>query len=849
MSVSRDRNFTPMINQYLRIKEKYRDSLLLFRLGDFYELFFEDAEIASRILGIALTTRDKGKENPVPMCGVPYHAVDGYIAKLLKAGFKVAICEQVEDPKKAKGIVRREVTRVLTPSTAVELEEEEPGERNFLATIYKNRQGFAIAYLETSTGEIVVDTAADLEELLDSLLLIHPKEIIASEKLKLRGVKDFPVEIKPLIFPDSPPREYTGNTPVDIAIHAAVNFVEEIRKSPLNYLQEIRFLRREKRLVLDSTSIRNLEILRNLRDGSKYGSLISIIDKTKTSMGSRTLQSWITRPSADIREINSRLEAVEELVKESIKRDQLRELLSKLGDLQRIASRASLKVASPRDLAALRYYLKVLPDLKKLLSEFEADLFKSIVSSFDTLEDIEELLQKALTDEPPALLAQGGVIREGYHSELDELRRLASSAKSVIAEMEEKERRRTGISNLRIRYNKVFGYYIEVTKANLHLVPDDYIRKQTLVNSERFITPQLKKLEEKILHAEERIKEIEEELFSRIREEIGKQASRIIKTASAIGIIDALASFAEVASLLNYSRPSLHQGFHLKIVKGRHPVVEVLKKDEPFVPNDTFLDEKKRILIITGPNMGGKSTYLRQVALISILAHAGSFVPAEEAEIPVMDRIFTRIGASDFLVGGESTFMVEMKETSEILQRATEKSLIVLDEIGRGTSTFDGMSIAWAVVEYIHERIGAKTLFATHYHELTRLENLYPYVKNLHIQVREWQGEVIFLYELAEGASDRSYGIHVAKLAGIPKEVTERAWEVLEELERRGRRVERIGRKKPVQPSLFDAWMDDSYEKVKEILNSVDINKITPLEALNLLARLKEISEKPQKSY
>ncbi len=845
MSEAKERNLTPMINQYLRIKERYRDSLLLFRLGDFYELFFEDAEIASRILGIALTTRDKGKENPVPMCGVPYHAVDGYIAKLLRAGFKVAICEQVEDPKKARGIVRREVTRVLTPSTAVELDEEERGERSFLAAVWTGNNSYGIAFLETSTGELVVDKASSPEELADSLLTINPKEIISSDPLP---VKDFRYEVRPELF-SIKERPFTDDQDINRAASAAVAFVEQLRKTSINYLQQVRFLRKEKRLVLDAISIRNLELLRNLRDGSRYGSLIHVLDRTKTPMGSRTLRSWITSPSAELAEIESRLEAVEELKNDPVSRDRLRELLGKIGDLHRLASRASFKVASPKDLAALRSYLKQLPQLQQLLSSFSSGLLKRIASSFDALEDVRELLERALSDEPPHLISQGGIIREGYHRELDELRSISSSTKSIIAEMEERERRRTGISSLRIGYNKVFGYYIEVTKANLHLIPSDYIRKQTLVNSERFITPHLKELEEKILHAEERIKEIEEALFNELREKVGRESARIVRTAAQIGVIDALASFAEVAHSLNYCRPQLHEGFHLRISRGRHPVVEVLKKDEPFVPNDTFMDEDRRILIITGPNMGGKSTYLRQVALISLLAHAGSFVPAEKAEIPLIDRIFTRIGASDFLVGGESTFMVEMKETAEILRKATERSLIVLDEIGRGTSTFDGMSIAWAVVEHIHEKIGAKTLFATHYHELTRLESLYPKVKNLHILVREWQGDVIFLYEVAEGASDRSYGIHVAKLAGIPSEVVERAWEVLEELERRGRRVEKVGRRQPVQPSLFDYLNDERYERIKEILEGIDINSTTPLQALQLLAQLKEILQKRGKSY
>lgn len=812
-----ERELTPAMKQYVKLKSKYPDSLLLFRLGDFYELFFDDARIASRVLEIALTTRERGKEDPIPMCGVPYHSVDAYIEKLLNAGYKVAIAEQMEDPRKAKGVVKRDVVRVITPSTAIEMDGER-GEGNYLASIWRERDGIGLVFLDLSTGEVLGDVVNG-DELRKFLSLIEPSEIISNVDMKNLKVQVVEWKIE-------------GKTPMEKALGQAKEYIERLRgKSPS--LKSIRPLK--KGMFVDDTTVRNLELFRNLRDGTKKGTLIHIIDFTRTPMGARKLRETLRFPLSTVEEISERLDAVEELVSDSIKREVLGEILEGIGDMERIATRALFDVASPRDLAFLRENLYRIPLLKRELSTFESKVLRRISSSLDELEDIKELLERGIVDNPPYLISQGGIIREGFNEELDELRRISRDAKSIIMSMEREERERTGIKKLRIGYNKVFGYFIEVPRSYSGNLPQEYQRKQTLVNSERFITPRIKELEEKIMHAEERIKDLEEWLFREIRKAVGKVHTRIRKNAELIGELDLLLSFAELASKRGYTRPEVHRGTKLYIKGGRHPVVEVLKKGDVFVPNDTLLDENRRILIITGPNMGGKSTYLRQVALISLLAHCGSFVPAEEAEVPLMDRIFTRIGASDFLAGGESTFMVEMRETSEILSSATRRSLVILDEIGRGTSTYDGISIAWAVVEYLHDKVKAKTLFATHYYELTELADRLPGVFNYHIKVAEWQGEVVFLYELEEGASEKSYGIHVAGLAGLPRDVVSRAWEVLSELE--GKRITRV--EKVYQPGLFD-----EEDPLRTTIREINPDRLTPLEALELIYKLKKKIEK-----
>ncbi|MCD6455030.1 MAG: DNA mismatch repair protein MutS [Candidatus Aminicenantes bacterium] len=808
-----DRELTPAMKQYIKLKAKYPDSLLLFRLGDFYELFFEDAKIASRVLEIALTTRERGKEDPIPMCGVPYHSVDAYIEKLLNAGYKVAIAEQLEDPKKAKGIVKRDVVRVITPSTAIEMEGER-GESSYLGALWKDRERIAAVFLDLSTGEVLGDELDEIE-LKKFVSLLEPRELISNEEVKGIRVQKIKTEIE-------------GETNLDKAFSLAKRYVSSLRgKIPV--LKPLRRLK--KGFFIDDTTARNLELFRNIRDGTKKGSLIQVIDYTLTPMGARKLRDTLKFPLSTVEEINERLEAVEELVHRGIEREEIRQMLEEIGDMERIATRAVFDVAGPRDLAFLRENLKKIPGLKERISSFESRVLRRIGEKLDPLGELLSLLENGISENPPYLISQGGVIKKGFNPELDELKEISKNAKSVIMSLENQERERTGIKKLRIGYNKVFGYYIEIPRSYTGALPPEYQRKQTLVNSERFITPKIKELEEKIMHAEERIKELEEWLFREIRKEVANSSERIKANAELIAELDLVSSFAELAARRRYTRPVVHKGKKLQIKAGRHPVVEVLKKGEVFVPNDTFMDESKRVLIITGPNMGGKSTYLRQVALISLLAHCGSFVPADSAEIPIMDRIFTRIGASDFLAGGESTFMVEMREAAEILSRATDRSLVILDEIGRGTSTYDGISIAWAVVEYLHDRIKAKTLFATHYYELTELAEKLPAVFNYHIKVAEWQGEVVFLYELEEGASEKSYGIHVAALAGLPRNVISRAWEVLSELEGK-----RAGRKsKTYQPSLFE-----EEDPVKKWLKEINPDKLTPLEALELIYKLKK---------
>ncbi len=812
-----DRELTPAMKQYVSLKAKYPDSLLLLRMGDFYELFFEDARIASKVLEIALTTREKGKEDPIPMCGVPYHSVDAYIEKLLRAGYKVAIAEQLEDPKKAKGIVKRDVVRIITPSTAIEMDGER-GEGDYLASVWRDGERAGVVFINLATGEVLGDELK-LSEINDFLSLLSPKEILSN----------FPIHghSSTLI------KESQGKDLLQKAYNSAVAYLKGLRGKTPELLPLVSL---KEGFFLDSTSVRNLEIFTNLRDGSRRGTLIQVMDMTLTPMGARLLRHTLRFPLRNKGDIEKRLDGVEELYEKARLRETLRKSLSSLGDMDRVAARARYDVASPKDLVALREYLRALPVLKESLGGASSEILREIKNRIKPLPSLLALLDAALVDEPPFLISQGGVIKEGFNEELDHLRAISKDAKSLILSMEEEERKRTGIRKLRIGYNKVFGYYIEVPKSQASLVPEDYIRKQTLVGSERFVTPRIKEMEEKILHAEERIKELEEYLFRQVREKAGESLEDIRENSRAIGELDLLLSFAEVARKRGYTRPSVTTGKRLVIKEGRHPVVEVLKKGEAFVPNDTYMDEKERILIITGPNMGGKSTYLRQVALISLLAHCGSFIPAKEAEIPLMDRIFTRIGASDYLAGGESTFMVEMKETAEILSRATSRSLIILDEIGRGTSTYDGISIAWAVVEYIHDHIGAKTLFATHYYELTDLEEELQGVVNYHIKVSEWQGNVVFLYELERGRSEKSYGIHVAKLAKVPEKVIKRAWEVLGELERkRGTLKTTTG---AYQPSLFE-----EQDPVKEFLSEIDPNRLTPLEALEILFRLKKMQK------
>ena len=817
---------TPMIKQYLRMKAEYPDTLLFFRMGDFYEMFYQDAEVASKALQITLTSRKTTKQGEdVPLCGVPYHAVDTYLARLIRQGFRVAICEQVEDPKKAKGIVKREVVRVVTPGTVLDTSLLEAKENNFIAAIFSSapenqkkhsRQipQLGLALLDLSTGEFYLGELAGtqrFQKLLDELQRFEPKEILIPESheheatLAERRVMEEYNAACLTTYPDSAFQYRSAknvllehfevhslagfgcqDAPHGIAAAGALlQYVQETQKTALPHIRKLSVLRTENFMLIDYATQRNLELYKTITDHSRSGSLLGLLDKTMTSMGGRMLQRWMRYPLVDVQEIQERLEAVQEFKEDLIVRGDLRDQLQGIHDLERLITRLTLSAANARDLVALKFSLFRIPELRSLLASARAPLIIRLINACDELQDVAQLIGQAIVDEPPVTLREGRLIRSGYHAELDELRSISKEGKTWIAGLERKERNRTKINSLKIKYNKVFGYFIEVTKPNLHLVPDDYIIKQTLVNAVRYITPELKEYEEKVLGAEDKILDLEYTLFQEIRKTVTQEVERVMRTAENIAMLDVLAALAEVADHNRYVRPDVNESDRIDIKEGRHPVIEQMKLGEPFIPNDTLVDcQDNQFLILTGPNMAGKSTYIRQVALITLMAQIGSFVPAKKAEIGVVDRIFTRIGASDNLSRGESTFMVEMNETANILNNATHKSLLILDEIGRGTSTFDGMSIAWAVAEYIcqQETIGARTLFATHYHELTELAEVLSGVKNYTIAVREWQDQVIFLRKIIAGGADQSYGIHVAKLAGLPLPVIERAQRILQEL-------------------------------------------------------------------
>jgi DNA mismatch repair protein MutS len=861
---------TPMMEQYHRIKRQYQDALLFFRLGDFYEMFFEDAKIAAPVLEIALTSRQK-----VPMCGVPYHAAHTYLVKLLRKGFKVAICEQVEDAKLARGVVKRDVVKVLTPGTAVELELEEEKENTYIASLFMAEDDWGLALIDLASGEMKTTQGEMNGSLSDELFKIYPKEIIypESQSDEIDGImarasvnqttkspqEDWlfdQTQAKNLLFDHFQANSLDGfglaGKSLAISSSGALLFyLKNLRKDSLSLVHGLSYIHSSEHMVLDATSIKNLELTKNLRDGRMKDSLLDVIDFTVTSMGGRLLRYWLLHPLLNEKEIESRLESVDEFLSKSIERQELGKELKNIFDLERLTGKISLAVANAKDLVALKRSLSPLPQILSFIQPFSSKKLNKIRSNWDNADDIKELIDTAILDEPSFLLTEGGIIKQGYNEELDELREISHSGKSFITQMERKEKEKTGIPSLKIRYNKVFGYYIDVTKPNLPLVPADYIRKQTLVNSERFITPELKEYEEKVLNAEQKIGELEYELFLEVRGEISRQKERLQKISSSIAILDVLSSLAEMASQRNYFRPIVNRDDRIKIMEGRHPVIEVTNP-EPFIPNDTYLDrEAEQILIVTGPNMGGKSTYLRQVALICILAQMGSFVPASQAHIGLVDRVFTRIGAMDFLSVGQSTFMVEMLETANILNNATDKSLILLDEIGRGTSTFDGLSIAWAVAEYLHSKVDvrAKTLFATHYHELTELELTLERIKNYHVSVKERKENIIFLRKIVPGASDQSYGIHVARLAGIPLPVIERAKEILfnlekQELDDAGLPRIAYGTSHERDKSQFLLFQEDRerefLEEVKEEIETWDLDSLSPLEVLNLVNELKD---------
>ena len=870
---------SPMMQEYCKTKEQYKDCILFYRLGDFYEMFFDDALLVTRELEITLTGKDCGLEERAPMCGVPYHAAETYINRLIERGHKVAICEQVEDPKKAKGLVKREVVRIVTPGTTLDAAALDETKNNYLMSIVSMEEHFGCAIADITTGDCFLTEVDKPQKLLDEINKFVPAEIICNDSFYMSNIDTDDLQnrlgicvfsLDSWYFDDELCRrtlkdhfhvgslEGLGVGDYDCGIIAAgalFLYLKETQKTALSHMTTIRPYAAEKYMLIDSSSRRNLELVETLREKQKRGSLLWVLDKTKTAMGARTLRSYVEQPLIDRDEIEQRLEALEELNKNGMLRDEIREYLGPVYDLERLISRISYKSANPRDLIAFQTSLAMLPHIKCILSDMQTPLLKELYEELDTLEDLCKLVSDSIREDPPIAMKEGGIIKDGYNAEVDKLRNAKSDGKDWLAKLEADEREKTGIKNLRIKYNKVFGYYLEVTNSFKDLVPDYYTRKQTLANAERYIIPELKELEDTILGAEDKLYALEYQLYSEVRDTIGKEVVRIQKTAKAIAKLDAFASLALVAEQNNYVRPKMNDKGLIDIKDGRHPVVEKMISNDMFICNDTYLNDKKdRISIITGPNMAGKSTYMRQTALIVLMAQIGSFVPASSANIGVVDRIFTRVGASDDLASGQSTFMVEMTEVANILRNATSKSLLILDEIGRGTSTFDGLSIAWAVIEYISNSklLGAKTLFATHYHELTELEGKIENVNNYCIAVKEKGDDIIFLRKIVKGGADKSYGIQVARLAGVPQSVTDRAKEIVEELVQadvtgRIKDIEVQGQESSkqktkhfdevdlAQMSLFDTVKDD--DVIKEI-KDLDLANLTPIDALNTLYQL-----------
>ncbi len=870
---------SPMMQKYMETKEEYKDCILFYRLGDFYEMFFEDALTASRELEITLTGKDCGLEERAPMCGVPYHAVDNYLNRLVAKGYKVAICEQVEDPKLAKGLVKREVVRIVTPGTNLSESALEESRNSYLMCIVSLSDGYGLSVADISTGEYLVTEVDNEKNVLDEILRFSPKEIICTQSFMISGA-DFDdlrdrlgitvsaldawyfdeASCRKLLCEHFHVRTLDGLGLADyscgiIAAGALLQYLKQTQKNDLENLTRLVPYSIGTYMVLDSSTRRNLELCETLREKNKKGSLLWVLDKTKTAMGARLLRHYVEQPLIRKDAIEQRLDAVEELKENAISREELREYLNPIYDLERLISRISYQSANPRDMAAFGSSLDMLPAIKDLMKTFQSPLLMQLEEQLDELSDLYDLIRSALVDEPPLLMREGGMIREGYNEEVDRLRRAKSDGKSWLADLEAREKEKTGIRNLRIKYNKVFGYYLEVTNSFKDLVPDYYTRKQTLAGAERYITPELKELEDMILGAEDRLFTLEYDLFTDVRSRVGDEIVRIQQTAKAIAGIDVFASLALVAERGGYVKPVINEKGVIDIKGGRHPVVEKMIPNDLFIPNDTLLDnQKNRISIITGPNMAGKSTYMRQSALIVLMAQIGSFVPASAAKIGLVDRIFTRVGASDDLASGQSTFMVEMTEVANILRNATRNSLLILDEIGRGTSTFDGLSIAWAVVEHISNTklLGAKTLFATHYHELTELEGKIPGVNNYCIAVKERGDDIVFLRKIIRGGADKSYGIQVARLAGVPESVIARAKELVEELMsaditekvqesmpdvevRRKARTKKPDEVDLSQMSLFDAVSDT--DVLKE-LEELELNTMTPMDAMNTLFRL-----------
>lgn len=872
------RSLSPMMVHYCQTKCAYKDSILFYRLGDFYEMFFEDAKTVSRELELTLTGKDCGLSERAPMCGIPYHAAETYINRLIDKGYKVAICEQVEDPKTAKGIVKREVTRVVTPGTNLNMQELDEGKNNYLMAIVCVGDHFGVSTADITTGDCYVTEIDEERKLWDEINKFLPAEIICNDAFLVSGVDVDDLRnrlhisvfaLESWYFGDDLCKqtllehfkisslEGLGLADYDSGVIAAgslFRYLLDTQKNTMEHMNKIIPYTTDRYMVIDSSSRRNLELVETLREKQKRGSLLWVLDKTKTAMGARMLRSFVEQPLIDADAINERLDAVTELNMQAMLREEIREYLNPVYDLERLVSRISYRSANPRDLLAFKMSLEMIPHIKNLLANFTSPLLVRINEQMDGLEDLYTLLEASITEDPPLAVKEGGIIREGYNEQVDTYRNSKTQGKSWLAQLEAEEKEKTGIRNLKIKYNKVFGYYLEVTNSFKDLVPEYYTRKQTLTNAERYITPKLKELEDMILGAEDQLFALEYDLFCQVREELAAQIPRIQETAKAIAQLDVYASLSVVAQRNNYVRPTVNTKGVIDIKNGRHPVVEKMINNDMFIANDTYLDNcSKRVSVITGPNMAGKSTYMRQTALIVLMAQIGSFVPAEKAKIGVVDRIFTRVGASDDLASGQSTFMVEMTEVANILRNATAKSLLILDEIGRGTSTFDGLSIAWAVIEHISNTklLGAKTLFATHYHELTELEGKIPGVNNYCIAVKERGDDIVFLRKIVKGGADKSYGIQVAKLAGVPDSVLDRAKELVDELVHTDITstfkdlAENSRKTKPKavhydevdleQISLFDTVQD---QDIIEELKNLDITMLTPMDAMNTLYRL-----------
>lgn len=868
---------TPMLEQYLEIKEKYKDCILFYRVGDFYEMFFDDALTASKVLEITLTGKSFGQPERAPMCGVPFHSCDPYINRLVENGYRVAICEQVEDPATAKGIVKRDVIRVVTPGTNLSEQNMDETKNNYLMSVFCQLDTYGMAVCDLSTGEFRTTQMTSQEDVVDEIHRFQPAEIICNDAFHICGI-DFDfirdkigtvmTSVASYYFEQEHCEsllkdqyhlinlEGTGVTEYPygiIASGALLQYLRETQKSSIEHLREIMPYSTSNFMVLDTATRRNLELCETLREKNKKGSLLWVLDKTKTAMGARMLRKMVEQPLIKKTEINHRLDAVEMLLDNVMAREEIREYMNGIYDLERLTMRISFRSANPRDLIAFKNSLQYLPYIRDILHQFSKGILHQLANDLDPLEDLWQLLEESIEEDPPIVTREGGIIKAGYLEDIDYLKKAKTDGKTWLAELEEREREKTGIKNLRVKFNKVFGYYIEVTNSYQNLVPDYYIRRQTLANAERYVTEELSELAHTILGAEDKLYALEYETFVKVREHLAEQITRIQKTATAISWLDALASLALVAERNQYVRPSINQRGVVDIKDGRHPVVEQVMKSDLFVANDTLLDHKKnRVNIITGPNMAGKSTYMRQTALIVLMAQIGSFVPAKSANIGLVDRIFTRVGASDDLASGQSTFMVEMNEVANILRHATKDSLLILDEIGRGTSTYDGLSIAWAVVEYIagSNLNGAKTLFATHYHELTELEGKLAGVNNYCIAVQEKGDTIIFLRKIIKGSASQSYGIQVAKLAGVPDPVIERAKEIAKELEQTDitLHIKELGKKEkteePVQLSLFDTLgimpVEHKESEVEHALKEADLSNMTPIQALNFLFELQK---------